>query len=338
MIVVHMESGLGNQMLDYADYLFYKSRFPNRDVYIETIVYDIKQDAIKMWNGYELNRIFGIEPLNIKSTFSDDQWSNIITSIQSSGFWKNGNWYFGKVFVDALSSEGLVLRNCCIDRHWNGDGKVENKKTIPDRILSINSIHKLILQFHVLRTKDYYELITDDNILCGHSLAFMHKNNGMREIYPLIKESFSFPSFEDEKNRIIGEEMLKLNSVSIHIRLGDLSKKNMKLISNGYYRKAVNYIKRRIDSPVFYIFSTPGDCEWCKSNMHSIGLDANKDSVSFVNWNSGSNSFRDMHLMSMCKHNIISETSFGWWGSFLNSNPMKITISSNPLIDTTVNL
>lgn len=55
----------------------------------------------------------------------------------------------------------------------------------------------------------------------------------------------------------------------------------------------------------------------------------------FVDWNGGEDSYRDMQLMSYCKHNVITFSSFGWWGSWLNENPEKITISPSVWINTT---
>ena len=65
MKIVHVESGLGNQMLSYCEYLALKSLHPEEDIYIETIVYDIPEcnEVIKQWNGYELQRILMLQTL-----------------------------------------------------------------------------------------------------------------------------------------------------------------------------------------------------------------------------------------------------------------------------------
>ena len=60
-----------------------------------------------------------------------------------------------------------------------------------------------------------------------------------------------------------------------------------------------------------------------------------RDSVKFVDWNSGESSWRDMQLITLCKHQVITRSSFGWWGAYLNTNPHKITCSPDPFTNTT---
>ena len=95
MKVVHIESGLGNQMLSFCEYMALKSINANEKFYIENIVYDIPEcnDVICQWNGYELKHIFGINVPNVRELFTEAQWDNIIKSIRDSQFWfHNWNW------------------------------------------------------------------------------------------------------------------------------------------------------------------------------------------------------------------------------------------------------
>lgn len=92
--------------------------------------------------------------------------------------------------------------------------------------------------------------------------------------------------------------------------------------------------------PLFVIVCSSDSIEWCKHNEKKLSLDFNKDNVIFVDGHGGKESYRDMQIISLCKHAIITNSSFGWWGSFLIENKDKITIS--PMreypINTTIHL
>ena len=120
------------------------------------------------------------------------------------------------------------------------------------------------------------------------------------------------------------EQLFKGNTVSIHIRGGDYlsSKKDNVLFGNictkDYYMKAINYIKNNIENPNFLIFTN--DKEYAESLFKY-------DNFQIIDWNRNRESFRDMYLMSLCKHNIIANSSFSWWGAWLNKNSSKVVIA-----------
>ena len=112
MIVVHIESGLGNQMLTFCEYLALKKENPTEEIYIETIIYEIQEcnKVICQWNGFELGRIFGLKPKNIKELFSESEWKSIIEDIKKTEFW-NKSWNYPVYFTEVLKKHGLELKN-----------------------------------------------------------------------------------------------------------------------------------------------------------------------------------------------------------------------------------
>ena len=76
---------------------------------------------------------------------------------------------------------------------------------------------------------------------------------------------------------------------------------------------------------MFVFFTDENSVGWCEENEKIFGLNFSKDQVRFVTWNKGEDSYRDMQLMAACKHNIFTESTFGFWGAYLNQNPDKIT-------------
>jgi hypothetical protein len=142
-----------------------------------------------------------------------------------------------------------------------------------------------------------------------------------------VVDAFQFPTISEPKNIEILDLIENSNSVAIHVRRGDyLESASLRgLAPDHYYSSAMNHIDENIDEPVYFVFSN--DIEWCKENIQS-------NNIHYISWNSGGSSFRDMQLMARCKHNIIPNSTFSWWGAYLNRNPGKIVVApekwSNP--------
>lgn len=122
----------------------------------------------------------------------------------------------------------------------------------------------------------------------------------------------------------LAREMLKNNSVSLHIRRGDYvldPKVNQYhgLLSIDYYRSAVKQIQTQVDSPHFYVFSD--DLDWAKENLTFLVPHT------FVENEPVFSSCEEMWLMSNCRHHVTANSSFSWWGAWLGVNPNKIIIS-----------
>ena len=114
------------------------------------------------------------------------------------------------------------------------------------------------------------------------------------------------------------EEIKKSNSVGLHVRRGDyLNFKNIGVLDVDYYMKAVEYIRENVEKPTFYIFSD--DLEWCKRHLGFV------DGCIYVDRTQ--NEIDDLKLMSFCQHNIIANSSFSWWGAWLNQNRKKTVIA-----------
>lgn len=116
------------------------------------------------------------------------------------------------------------------------------------------------------------------------------------------------------------------NSVSLHIRRGDYLKgKNKAVFENvtmDYYEAAIAYFSKELDAPQFYVFSN--DLDWVKKNLSM------PQSSSFVyvdNTKSENATLADLNLMSICKHHIIANSTFSWWGAWLNSSREKKVVA-----------
>lgn len=142
-----------------------------------------------------------------------------------------------------------------------------------------------------------------------------------KDIEKLIRKEFTFKNELDERNLEIAQKIKNTNSVSIHVRRGDyIGNKSLgNICGKEYYLKSVEYIEKNIEKPEFFIFSD--DIEWAKD---SLNINYPK---TYISWNKNQESYKDMQLMSYCKHNIIANSTFSWWGAWLNNNTEKIVIA-----------
>lgn len=154
--------------------------------------------------------------------------------------------------------------------------------------------------------------------------GFFQTENYFKDIENDLRTDFQFKNPPDDENQKLIDKISATNSISLHIRRGDYVQKKRyqnlyAICSLDYYKKGVEYITKKFPDPVLFILSD--DIEWVKENL-------NLPYKSFyVSHNTGEKSYEDMRLMSLCKHNIIANSSFSWWGAWLNNNKEKIVIA-----------
>jgi len=138
------------------------------------------------------------------------------------------------------------------------------------------------------------------------------------DIKNIITEELSLKKkYIDEIEKNLINKIKNNNSVSIHIRRGDYVNDKTTNLHHGtcpldYYHRAIKIILANNKKSIFFIFSD--DIDWVKKNLKllhpSFFISGNKD-------------YEDLFLMSLCKHNIIANSSFSWWAAWLNNNPNK---------------
>lgn len=120
-----------------------------------------------------------------------------------------------------------------------------------------------------------------------------------------------------------GQQLQAIQSVSVHVRRSDYLRKKIILEWHGvmekdYYLKAFKYLEEKIGS--FEVFYFTDDTEWVKNEL----LPAKEGEIIST---ATKNHYEDFYLISQCRHNIIANSSFSWWGAWLNKNPDKIVIA-----------
>lgn len=139
-----------------------------------------------------------------------------------------------------------------------------------------------------------------------------------------IRADFSFRLPPAGRNAVLAEQIKSDVAISLHVRRGDYVANPSSLAFHGlcsldYYRRAIDYISARVANPVFYIFSD--DIPWVRENLLL------EYPCHYVDHNKGDESYNDLRLMSLCKHHIIANSSFSWWGAWLNPRTDKIVVA-----------
>jgi len=146
--------------------------------------------------------------------------------------------------------------------------------------------------------------------------GYFQSEKYFKEYEKEIKDLFSCPDHIKESINKRFPSMDSVESCSIHVRRGDYVKLQdiHPVQSMPYFMKALNKMPK--DCSIF-VFSD--DIEWCKNSFPDMG-----ERIHFVE---GYSDVEDLYLMSMCDHNIISNSTFSWWAAWLNDNPKKIVVA-----------
>lgn len=273
MIIVNIIGGLGNQMFQYA---FYKALLV-KGIEVKVDISCFKD--YKVHNGYELERIFNINP--VKATMQ-----------QCYDLGKPRNDIFHKI----LRKIGFSVKK----NSYYEQGAIESFQYIPEKY---DFTKNMYLNGYWANPKWFSDIDKD------------------------IRNDFTFLNPINDENKRVEEDILNSNSVSLHVRRGDYLKYDIYqgiCTIEDYYSKAIRYIRERVENAKFFIFSN--DIKYCKNNL-SI------ENIRYISNNVGLNSYKDMYLMTKCKHNIVANSTFSFWGGYLNNNNYKIVICPHKFLN-----
>ena len=338
MKIIIFAGGLGNQMFQYA--FFYANKKKHKDLKATTFWYN----ANKSHNGFELDKVFNIskdgfifsknkKPPKVEKI---EKVENLPAKISPASLQieKNKNSPKSENLKNSpanFSTQSEKVNGSAENlQNQNILAQIEKQKELKNvRQSKLTKIIRFILNnnplvsFLEFNDSKYFENIFAKKGLTILSGYWQNQRYFIEEKSEILN-IFQFVPFDNSKNSLQNLQIIKnieeTNSVSIHIRRGDYVANPLYdgVVPLVYYKNAVDFIKSKVQNPHFFIFSD--DLVWCKNN-----LDLPANSI-FVDFNSGKNSFRDMQLMSLCKHNIITNSSFSWWGAWLNQNKEKIVI------------
>lgn len=158
----------------------------------------------------------------------------------------------------------------------------------------------------------------------SYLVGYWQSEKYFSDVETQIRQDFTFRIPMNGENSAVAAQISSVNAVSLHVRRGDYVSNAKAAATHGlctidYFQEAIKYISSKTSSPHFFVFSD--DISWVKCNLH---IDY---SHQYIDHNYGSQSYNDMRLMSLCKHHIIANSSFSWWGAWLNSSSNKLVIT-----------
>jgi hypothetical protein len=168
----------------------------------------------------------------------------------------------------------------------------------------------------------------DPNTLRANSTVYLdgywQSEKYFLEIQEIIRQEFAVSCEQDPENQKVAAHIMDVPSVSVHVRRGDyVSDPGTNNVhgtcSSEYYHRALRLLMEKVHAPHAFIFSD--DARWVADNLQLACP------TSMVSHNGADKAYEDLRLMSMCKHHIIANSSFSWWGAWLCANPRKIVIA-----------
>ena len=214
-----------------------------------------------------------------------------------------------KIYVEEFKN--YKLHNFSLDKF-----NISSKLATPDDLKELEFIKEKTLNY-------------DPNLVTLGSSLFIDGYWGSEKYFlnsrDLLLNEFSVLNQLKGENHFFSELIKNSNSVSLHIRRGDYiinsnADQILQTCSMDYYECAILYFKEQKNDFTFFIFTD--DKNWVRDNFK-----IKEFKYFFVEHNDSEHNYEDLRLMSMCKHNIIANSTFSWWGAWLNKNSNKIIVA-----------
>lgn len=286
MRIVYIGGGLANQLYQYMFYRYAQRCCPEETWYLDNSVYS----ANTCHNGYELEKILGIQAKMLSSCFDEDAWKKIIQLRKK----RTGMTAMPEILSDMGVSLTVIAEMTEYD--FSNFPYKEKILRIPD------------LQFHpeILR-------IPEENIYyignwCNKQWFAQYREENLAEL--------AFPKLTDSQNLRYADMICSCLSVGIHVRRGDFVP-NGAALPLGYYQHSCKRILDAYPNANFFVFSD--DVDWCRANEEVLGFNLAPRTV-YVTGNDHGKNYIDAQLMSLCRGFIMSNSGFCNLARLMNQN------------------
>lgn len=212
--------------------------------------------------------------------------------------------YSGAIYEDSFSKQSEIVKNL-INKYYHYKEKAVSMFSSSYRNCQLTDFRHNIFNdalLHIISDGDFY--------IKGYFQNYRY----FKDILSELRKVFCFNGILNPEDETLLTEIQNTYSVAIHVRRGDYAGTGFELCSLNYFKKAVTLIPR-LKEAQFYVFSD--DKDYIKKNFSFL------DDYVFCDHGS-ENCNIDLYLMSQCRCNIISNSTFGLWGALLNNNNEKV--------------
>jgi hypothetical protein len=148
-------------------------------------------------------------------------------------------------------------------------------------------------------------------------VGYWQSEKYFKEIEDIIRRDFCFKGEPDPENAAMAEKIKAVTSVCVHVRRTDkatnpVSNRIHGTCSPEYYRNAASLVGSQVSNPHFFVFSD--EPHWARAHLDLAGP------TTFVTHNGPEKGHEDLRLMALCRHHIIANSTFGWWGAWLSGS------------------
>jgi len=168
-----------------------------------------------------------------------------------------------------------------------------------------------------------FHAATDNTYLRG----FWQRVGYFQEAEPLLRQDFVFRNRPSATTEALAERVLAApQTASIHVRRQDytitFNRARLGLLAPGYFERAIALIAERVGP--LHLFVISDDPDWCRAQLRF------HHETTIVGANPPERAWEELYLMSLCNHHVIANSTFGWWGAWLDPRPDKLVVAPRP--------
>jgi hypothetical protein len=314
MKIINLDHGFGNQVFQYV-FFRYIQEHSNGDICLLDDRWGFANEA----NGYykdSLEQAFGLKPPKLSDYFEPGAFKEIVRLTES----------------EKIISLPDLLRRVGIDFAIVSEGKKFFYETRHNTIIPDYGEKYIEIAYNDYEFYSNVSAKPENIYFCGYWIDghFFQK---------ILLDELVFTPFRDKYNQVLLDEIASSNSVAVHFRPYIEAKEenlywDVWTLPSAYFRYAINEMRHKVEKPTFFLFTN--SLKLAREKFCEIGF-THKDNIILCdgNRNQGGD-FRDVQLMSLCKHIITANSSFSLTAALLNKNPNKLIIMPNNAVNTTV--